>query len=189
MRERSKIYERLISRDKKLKNCRCNYCDKSAVAFTGYGVYKKCIKEKVSIFRIYFASKKTGGHVLSVHATVFERTACQTPRCRNIIYDGVRVWKFHLTTCAHVYHAAGPAERAQWTRMRKQLLHVQSCAPILAVTRSPVRYKADLSQKTASRLPTLGYSCASSIWRLFQRAWLLRSNNSRVNAENISCKC
>lgn len=123
------------------------YRDRSSADFSEYGECKKYIKKiKVSIFRIHFALREAGGPLLSTRATVFEGTACQPPRCRNVIYDGVHIWKFHLTTCTHVYHAAGPAERAQWPRMRKQL-PVQSCPAILVLTCSPDRNKDWWSQK------------------------------------------
>jgi len=57
------------------------------------------------------------------------------------------------------------------------------------VTYSPFTSRLEfLTEENGLETFDLEISLASSIWRLFQRAWLLRSNNSRVDTENNSCK-
>jgi len=153
-------------------------------------ISQKCInarnafkKNERSIFRIYFAPQEASGD--PVRATVFEGTACQMP-C-NIIYDEDRleISPYNLRTVTTL--RVPPKERNE-LKMRKQL-PMQSCAPILAVIRSPVTNRLEyLTEENSLETFDLGISRASSIWRLFQRAWLLRSNNSRVDTENNSRK-
>lgn len=156
---------------------------RSAVNLTNRTTTKnEWTKNKRSIFQIYLAPQKTGGS-----CTVFEEIACQTPRCRNVIYDGVRLeispYNLRAVTTLRVL----PKERNE-PKMRKQL-PVQPCAPISAITRSPVTSRLEcFTEENGLETFDLGISRASSMWWLFQRAWLLRSNNSRIDTENNSCE-
>jgi len=73
-------------------------------------------KNERSIFRIHFAQETSED---PVRATVFEGIACQTPRCRNIIYDEDRLeispYNLRAVTTLRV-----PKERNE-LKMRKQL--------------------------------------------------------------------
>lgn len=90
-----------------------------------------------------------------VRATVFEATACQTPRCRNIIYDGVRLEISPYNLRAVTTLRVPPKERNE-PKMRKQTprnrarrfrrLHVRQLQANLSL----------LPKKTAWRLSTLG---------------------------------
>lgn len=157
----------------------------SAVDFINRTSARSAGKTKDRYFEFTLRRKKRANWFVQRYS----RGLVKTSRCRNVIYDGVHGGNFTLQL-VRGYNAAGPAERAQWTlKMRKQLSMQPPRARRfrrlrVSLVTSPA--SESLAQENGLEAFDLGISRASSIWRLFQRAWLLRSNNSRVDAENNS---
>lgn len=89
----------------------------SAVSFTNRTNAKKKHtgkKRRIGIFEFTLRRKRR-----AVRATVFEGTACQTPRCRNVIYDGVRLEISPYNLRAVTTLRVPPKERNE-PKMRKQ---------------------------------------------------------------------
>lgn len=111
-----------ISRNKKIY-CIMNYQLSTSTIERTQETQGKKMKDRY--FEFTLRRKRQAG---PVRAMAFERIACQTPRCRNVIYDGVRLEISPYNSRAVTTLRVPPKERIE-LKMRKQL-PVQPCAPI-----------------------------------------------------------